>query len=157
MYTYGVERILSVLAWFIHQNYFHVKYNVSILFSICHLPHTNFVYSVCILRSMVLIILEGNMSLPVKPGDIQGWTEWGSPSLSWNDHRNWLKKLTLLAMSCGCKVQSLYMAEVEANLSFLLVMILKLRPLMQDNPLMFVVNVLAKSLFCQILFRSTRF
>jgi hypothetical protein len=96
---YGVQRILSVLAWFTHQKCFHVKYNVSNLFSMYHLPHTNFcimkrnfVYSVCILRPMVLIILEGNMSLPVKSGFIQEWTKWGSSSPSWTDHRNWFKK-----------------------------------------------------------------
>jgi hypothetical protein len=33
---YAVQRILSMLAWFMSQKCFHVKYNLSNLFSICH-------------------------------------------------------------------------------------------------------------------------
>jgi hypothetical protein len=96
---YGVQRILSMVAWFTYQKCFHVKYNLSNLFSIYHLPHTNFcimkrnfVYSVCILTPTILIILEGNMSLPVKSGFIQEWAKCRSSSPSQTDHRNWLKK-----------------------------------------------------------------
>jgi hypothetical protein len=159
-----VQRILSILAWFTYQKYFHVKYKPSNLFSIHHLPHTNFcimkrtsVYSVCILRPTVLIILGGNMSMPVKSGFIQESTKWGSSSPSWTDYRKWWKKLTFLAMSCGCKAQSSCMTKVIANSPFLLIMVFWNCTLLQDVPVMFVVNVLAQLLFCQILFRSTHF